>query len=62
MSATEIALAPLKDAKVTVSEMPNMPGWYEVHIEVTPHFKYLGAHFTLSLVGKMDSNEKDEKD
>ena len=30
------------------------PGWYRVNLSVRPHFKYMGADFTLSLVGKLD--------
>jgi type VI secretion system protein ImpC len=30
------------------------PGWYKCGIQVRPHFKYMGASFTLSLVGKLD--------
>ena len=29
-------------------------GWYHVDLKVAPHFKYEGADFTLSLVGKLD--------
>jgi type VI secretion system protein ImpC len=30
------------------------PGWYRCSLKVRPHFKYMGASFTLSLVGKLD--------
>ena len=29
-------------------------GVYKVGIQMRPHFKYMGASFTLSLVGKLD--------
>lgn len=45
---------PLRKAEVTVEEVPGEPGWYRVGLKVTPHFKYMGAYFTLSLVGKLD--------
>ncbi|WP_298272607.1 type VI secretion system contractile sheath large subunit [Geobacter sp.] len=45
---------PLRQAEVTVDEVPGEPGWYRVGLKVTPHFKYMGAYFTLSLVGKLD--------
>lgn len=45
---------PLRQAQVTVEEVPGEPGWYRVGLKVTPHFKYMGAYFTLSLVGKLD--------
>lgn len=45
---------PLRTAKVTVEDVEGQPGWYRSTIMVKPHFKYMGASFTLSLVGKMD--------
>jgi len=45
---------PLRQAEVAVSEVPGEPGWYRVGLKVTPHFKYMGAYFTLSLVGKLE--------
>ncbi|BEH11689.1 MULTISPECIES: type VI secretion system contractile sheath large subunit [Geobacter] len=45
---------PLRQAEVTVEDVPGEPGWYRVGLKVTPHFKYMGAYFTLSLVGKLD--------
>jgi type VI secretion system protein ImpC len=45
---------PLRSAKITVEEVPGQPGWYRCGMLVRPHFKYMGASFTLSLVGKLD--------
>jgi type VI secretion system protein ImpC len=45
---------PLRAAQVTVSDVEGQPGWYRCSIHVRPHFKYMGASFTLSLVGKLD--------
>jgi type VI secretion system protein ImpC len=45
---------PLRAAKITVEDVPGQPGWYRSTIQVRPHFKYMGASFTLSLVGKLD--------
>ncbi|RRV05320.1 type VI secretion system contractile sheath large subunit [Pseudomonas sp. v388] len=45
---------PLRAAQITVSEVDGEPGWYRVNMNVRPHFKYMGADFTLSLVGKLD--------
>jgi type VI secretion system protein ImpC len=45
---------PLRQAVVEVSDVEGQPGWYKVGIKVRPHFKYMGASFTLSLVGKLD--------
>jgi type VI secretion system protein ImpC len=47
---------PLRAAKITVEDVPGQPGWYRSNIQVRPHFKYMGASFTLSLVGKLDKN------
>jgi len=45
---------PLRQAQIGVEEVPGEPGWYRVSLKVRPHFKYMGAYFTLSLVGKLD--------
>jgi type VI secretion system protein ImpC len=45
---------PLRQAEVSVDEVPGEPGWYKVGLKVTPHFKYMGAYFSLSLVGKLE--------
>ncbi|WP_404418175.1 type VI secretion system contractile sheath large subunit [Marinospirillum sp.] len=45
---------PLRRAIVTVAEVDGEAGWYQVGLEVTPHFKFMGANFTLSLTGLLD--------
>ncbi|MEY4504689.1 MAG: hypothetical protein RL154_985 [Pseudomonadota bacterium] len=45
---------PLRKAAITVADVEGDPGWYKVSMSVQPHFKYMGASFTLSLVGKLD--------
>lgn len=45
---------PLRQAEVTVEDVPGQAGWYRCSLKVRPHFKYMGASFTLSLVGKLD--------
>jgi type VI secretion system protein ImpC len=45
---------PLRTASIKVTEVPGDAGWYRSEIKVRPHFKYMGAFFTLSLVGKLD--------
>ena len=45
---------PLRAANIAVSDIEGEPGWYRVSLNVRPHFKYMGADFTLSLVGKLD--------
>lgn len=47
---------PLRGAKITVEDVEGDPGWYRVSMDVQPHFKYMGASFTLSLKGKLDQN------
>lgn len=47
---------PLRNAQIIVSDVEGDPGWYRVSLNVRPHFKYMGADFTLSLVGKMDKD------
>ncbi|TQM89975.1 type VI secretion system contractile sheath large subunit [Roseinatronobacter monicus] len=45
---------PLRAAKIEVSDVEGDPGWYRVSMAVRPHFKYMGANFELSLVGRLD--------
>lgn len=45
---------PFKDISIIVTDVENDPGWYKVRISLRPHFKYMGASFELSLVGKLD--------
>lgn len=45
---------PLRQAEIAVLEVDGEPGWYRVDMKVRPHFKYMGASFTLSLVGKLE--------
>ena len=45
---------PLRAAKIDVLDVDGEPGWYQVAISVRPHFKYMGANFELSLVGRLD--------
>ncbi len=45
---------PLRKAEIAVSDVEGDPGWYRVGLTVQPHFKYMGASFTLSLTGKLD--------
>jgi type VI secretion system protein ImpC len=47
---------PLRAAEIKVSDVEGDPGWYKVDMSVRPHFKYMGASFTLSLVGKLDKS------
>jgi type VI secretion system protein ImpC len=44
----------LRKASIAVSEIETEAGWYEVGMEVTPHFKFMGASFTLSLTSVLE--------
>lgn len=54
VSAAVRGRRPLRQARIVVSEVPGNAGWYKVDMQIRPHFKYMGAFFTLSLVGKLD--------
>jgi type VI secretion system protein ImpC len=45
---------PLRAARIEVMDVEGNPGWYKVSLAVRPHFKYMGASFELSLVGRLD--------
>ncbi|MBR2112433.1 MAG: type VI secretion system contractile sheath large subunit [Helicobacter sp.] len=45
---------PFRGAKIIVSEVEGESGWYKIDLSVRPHFKFMGANFELSLVGKLD--------
>lgn len=45
---------PLRGANIAVADVEGNPGWYQVSLSVRPHFKYMGANFELSLVGRLD--------
>lgn len=47
---------PFKSAQIVVQDVAGEPGWYRVKMSLRPHFKYMGADFELSLVGKLDKD------
>lgn len=49
---------PFRAADIKVEDVPGEAGWYRCKIEVVPHFKYMGADFTLSLVGKLEKSAR----
>jgi len=53
-SASVRSKRPLRAAQVIVEDVEGDPGWYKITLNVRPHFKYMGAYFDLSLVGKLD--------
>lgn len=48
------ARRPLRRARIVVTEVAGNAGWYRVDLEVRPHLKYMGAMFSLNIVGKLD--------
>lgn len=44
---------PFRGARITVSDIEGEAG-YKIDLNVRPHFKFMGANFELSLVGKLD--------
>src|SRR5215831_2880126 len=48
------SVRPLRAAQISVEDVAGQPGWYRCTLQVRPHFKYMGASFTLSLVGRLD--------
>ena len=52
------ARRPLRQASINVEDVEGAPGFYRCAIHVRPWFKYNGAAFTLSLVGKLDKEKK----
>ncbi len=53
-SASTRSQRPLRKANLKVSEVESEAGWYRVTLEITPHFKFMGANFTLSLASLLD--------
>jgi type VI secretion system protein ImpC len=45
---------PLRMAKVEVTSLPDQPGWLQMSLSIRPHLKFMGAAFTLSLIGRLD--------
>jgi type VI secretion system protein ImpC len=52
---------PLRMARIEVKEIEGDSGWYAVTILVRPHFKYMGASFTLSLEGRLEKQPLTEQ-
>ena len=45
---------PLRKARIEVEEVEGEVGWYRANLLVQPHFKYMGADFTLSLSSRLE--------
>jgi type VI secretion system protein ImpC len=46
---------PFRRAAIIVEDIDGDPGWYKIDMKLMPHFKYQGANFELSLVGKLEA-------
>ena len=46
---------PLRKATIRIKEESENQPWYSMELAITPHFKYLGATFSLSLKGMLES-------
>ncbi len=53
-SASTRSQRPLRKAALTVSDVEGEAGWFRVSLEITPHFKFMGANFTLSLASMLE--------
>lgn len=53
-SASTRSQRPLRKANLKVTEVEGEAGWYRVSLEITPHFKFMGASFTLSLASILE--------
>lgn len=47
---------PLRKARIVVEADEAEPGWYRCGLMVQPHFKYMGADFTLSLTSRLEGS------
>jgi type VI secretion system protein ImpC len=48
------AKRPLRSALVEVTDLPESPGWHQMVIHVRPHLKFMGASFSLTLMGRLE--------
>ena len=53
-SAATRSQRPLRKATLAVEEDSGNAGWYSVSLSITPHFKFMGANFTLSLTSLLE--------
>ncbi|MEE9384502.1 MAG: type VI secretion system contractile sheath large subunit [Nannocystaceae bacterium] len=54
VSASVRSRKPLRQASVTVEEVPGRHDWLRCRVKVRPHFRYMGAAFTLDIGSKLD--------
>jgi type VI secretion system protein ImpC len=49
---------PLREGKVTATPVKGKPGYYDIKIEVRPHFQFEGAEIDVSLVSRVGKEKK----
>jgi type VI secretion system protein ImpC len=57
-----IAKYPLAAAEVNVHEIPDNPGYYQIFLNIVPHFQVEGMDITLSLVSKLPKTNNHNKE
>jgi type VI secretion system protein ImpC len=50
---------PLRQARVEVTDLPDVPGWRQMALYIRPHLTFMGTSFMLSLVGRLDEVDFD---
>jgi len=53
-----IAERPLRDAAVTVEAIEDSPGWFDVTMQIVPHFQIEGLRVNLALMAQMPGEKK----
>ena len=48
------ARKPLRSASLTLTPLPDLPGWHRCHLKVTPHLTHIGRPLTLELTSRLD--------
>jgi type VI secretion system protein ImpC len=52
------AKRPLREARITVEEVPGKPGWYRAVAHLRPHFQFEGLNMSLRLVAELPQTAK----
>ena len=60
-SAEERDKYPFKMIKVLVTKNSEHIGWYDITIQATPHLKYMGADFTLTLTDSRENKSESSR-
>ncbi|WP_437981414.1 hypothetical protein [Sorangium sp. So ce117] len=54
VAAASRARRPLRKVKVLVLDTEHEGDWYRLGVQLRPHFKYMGAFFTLSVPSRIE--------